>query len=200
MVDFDFMEHLINSCKTSIKKITLGFSCRRRIDGHRLETIFKTCEQLQKLAFFFKYDCKEYGDIRECQHSFQSEWWLDARRPPVYIQRHKNHCIMASVPCLHPFSFENDLYNWCLNKGDQNSPLVCFNNINNIHFINDIHQSISLEYLYFVDRVFPSSNQTLRFEFCDLQSVDVLLYMVNIFFCVLISFILIYYSSWMIHQ
>ncbi len=188
MVNFDFIEHLINSCKTSIKKLALGVCCNRSIDGHRLETIFKTCEQLEKLAFLFEYESK-YGDISVCQRSFRSEWWLDTRRPPVYIQRHNNNYIMASIPFLSSFRFKNNLYDWCFNKGGQKSSLVRFDNINDIHFINGIHQPISLEYLYFVDRTFPSSNQTLCFEFCDLQSVDVLLYMVNISFCILISFI-----------
>jgi hypothetical protein len=176
------IEQLIKSCKTSLKNIILNVHSIHSIDGYRLEEVFKSCEQLKNFVFLFELNNKKIN-INDCQRSFQSEWWLDARRPAVYIQDNDvDGIIITSMPCQYLFTFKNHLSNWYFNKGDQNSSFNRFNNINNIHFTNNVYQPISLEYLYSIDRIFTSSNQSLCFDFCDLKSVKILSYMVKIFF------------------
>jgi hypothetical protein len=188
-MDFNLFEQFINSYKTSLKYLMLGIHCLQTIDGYYLERIFKFCEQLEKLVFLFEYNDKKFN-IDDCQRSFQSEWWLDARRPSVYIQHNDTGSTkIATMPDQFPFTFENNLYNWYFNKGDQNSSFIRFTNINKIHFTNYTHQPISLEYLYSLDRIFTSSYQTLCFDFCDLESVDILFELVNIFLYVIMIFI-----------
>ncbi|CAF1463855.1 unnamed protein product, partial [Adineta steineri] len=114
-------------------------------------------------------------DVNACQYSFQSEWWLDIRRPVVYIQHNNTgNTIIASMPCHFSFAFKNNLYNWYFNKENQNSPHIRFTNINEIDITNNSNQLISLEYLYDIDRKFSSSNQCLRFDFCNLELVDII--------------------------
>ncbi|CAF4010844.1 unnamed protein product [Rotaria sordida] len=150
---FNQLEKVINSFKTSLKKLKLDVKCFDRIDGHRLEELFKSCEKLNKLAFFFECNRNSIAfNINDFQHSFQSEWWLDKCRPSVYIQH-------------------NDI------DGYEDLSFIRFPTINQIHFVNGSHRSISLEDLYFIDRVFTSPNQSLCFNYCDLKSVDILFYM-----------------------
>jgi hypothetical protein len=199
-MSFHVLEQVIDTCKTSLKKLMISVHCHEPIDGHHLEEIFKSCEKLNKLVFFFEYN-DEKVDIDDCRRSFENEWWFDARRPPVYIQHNKiDSTIIASMPSHYSFIFKNDLFNWYVNKGDQNSSFVRFTNLNKIHFTNNVHQPISLEYLYSIDRAFTSSNQRLCFNFCDLESVNILFELVNIFLYVIMILIWIYCSLWRIHQ
>ena len=171
------MEQLIDSYKSSLKKLVLDIRCRQSINGYQLESIFRSCQQLKKLQFFFR---NHIVNIEDCFNSFQSEWWLDIHRPAVYIQpSYNDDAIIASMPSFYPFTFQNGLYNWLINKGDQNSSFVRFNT-NQIHFTNKIHQSINLEFLYFIKRIFTSSNQSLYFHFCNLDTIDLLFYLVNL--------------------
>ncbi|CAF3647977.1 unnamed protein product [Adineta steineri] len=171
---FNLFKQLINSCQASLKNITVKIHCRELMDGHDLEQIFKSCEKLKKLAFFIVYQ-NVVIDVNACQYSFQSEWWLDIRRPVVYIQHNNTGVtIIASMPCHFSFAFKNNLYNWYFNKGNQNSSHIRFTNINEIDITNNINQLISLEYLYDIDRKFSSSNQCLHFNFCNLESVDII--------------------------
>jgi len=115
-MSFILLKQIINICKTSIKKLMLSVHCDEPIDGHHLEEIFKPCEKLEKLVFLFKYNHKKV-DIDDCRLSFESEWWLDARRPPVYIQHNEiGGTVIASIPSHYSFIFKNDLYNWYVNK------------------------------------------------------------------------------------
>jgi hypothetical protein len=181
MTDFNLLEQLIKSCKTSLKKLMLCVHCLYPIDGHHLEEVLKPCKQLEKLVFWFEYNNKRIN-IDDCQRSFQSEWWLASHLPSVYIQHNDDGgIIIASMPCQFSFTFKNNLDNWYFNKGSQNSSFVRFTNINTIHFTNDVYQPVSLEYLYSVDRIFTSSNQSLCFDFCDLKSADILFDLVSIF-------------------
>ncbi|CAF4332559.1 unnamed protein product, partial [Adineta steineri] len=78
------------------------------------------------------------------------------------------------MPCHFSFAFKNNLYNWYFNKENQNSSHIRFTNINEIDITNNSNQLISLEYLYDIDRKFSSSNQCLRFDFCNLELVDII--------------------------
>ncbi|CAF1139255.1 unnamed protein product [Rotaria sp. Silwood1] len=149
-MSFYQLEKVIHSFKTSLKKLKFSINCCDQIDGHCLEKLFKSCEKLNKFAFLLQ--CIDKVNRNDFQDSFQSEWWLDKCRPSVYIQHD-----------------DNDRY--------EDLSFVRFPTINKIHFVNDNHQSISLEYLYFINRVFTSSNQILCFNYCHLESVDILFYM-----------------------
>lgn len=81
-----------------------------------------------------------------------------------------------------PFHFKNNLSNWYFNKENQDSPFVRFNKTNIIHFTNDAHRPINLEYLYSIDRIFTSPNQSLYFNYCHLEGSAILFDMVNIYF------------------
>jgi hypothetical protein len=183
MTDFYILEQLIKSFQTFLRNLTLNVHSFHPIDGRRLEETFKSCQQLKKFAFFLELKTK-YFDINDCRHSFRSEWWLDERRPLVYFQHnHADSTIITSIPSQYPFTFKNSLDDWYVNKVDTNASLVPFDNINKIHLTNNVHQLITLKYLYSIDRIFTSSNQCLCFDFCDLDSVDILFYMVDFFFC-----------------
>jgi hypothetical protein len=178
LINLDLLKEFINSYKTSLEKLVLDVHCPESIDGYYLESIFKSCQQLKKLVFIF---LSRKIKVDSCLYSFQSEWWLDQHRPAVYIQpTDTNDTIIASMPCLHSFIFKNGLYNWDINKGDMNSSFVRFNS-DKIHFTNKTHQPISLEYLYSIHRIFTSSNQSLYFDFCKLETEGFLFDEVNIF-------------------
>jgi hypothetical protein len=178
LINLDLLKQFINSYKISLKKLILHVNCLAPIDGYYLESIFKSCEQLKKFMFFF---LNGKIDVDSCLYSFQSEWWLDKHRPAVYIQSNdKEDTIIASMPFYHSFIFKNGLYNWAVNKGDQNSSFYRFNN-DKIHFTNKIHQTINLKYLYSIHRIFTSSNQCLYFDFCNLETEDSVFELVNIF-------------------
>jgi hypothetical protein len=179
--NFDLLARLINNCKATLKKLTLGVHCVRPIDGYRLKAVFESCEKLENLVFFVR--CGGLvSNMNEYQYSFQSEWWLDARRPSVYIQHNSGaNIIFTSMPCQYSLAFKNNLYNWCFNKGDENSSSIRFPETNNIHFTNTVDQLITLEYLYVIDRVFTASNQRLQFDFCHLHYPEIILYMVRTF-------------------
>jgi hypothetical protein len=181
-MSFSLLEQLIHSCKTSLQNIKLDVSFSRPIGENQLGELFKSCEKLENLVFCFQI-INQKVNIDDCLRSFQSKWWLDTRRPAVYIQQTSgNNITIVSMPSKFPFCFKNNLSNWYFNKGNQDSSFVRFNKTNTIHFTNDVDHPINLAYLCYIDRIFTSSNQSLRFDYWDLEAVDTIFDMVNTYF------------------
>jgi hypothetical protein len=195
LINLNQLEQVLYSFQSSLKRLTLHSRCSTIIDGHRLESILKPYEQLEKFSFFMKFYNQKI-ETGVYLRSFQSKWWLDSSRPLIFVQHNdESHTIIATMPCYfsESYTFTSDRNKWYLNKGQLDSSHVRFTNINQLCFSNKNEQPLTLEFLYFVNGVFTLQNQTFRSNCCDLESVDTVFDIVSIFLDAINSFEIFYF-------
>ena len=162
----------------SLEKLVLDINSIDQIDGNILQSLCQPFQKLKRFHFFIESSIK---NTKECFESFENHWWMNEHRFPIYIQNNTiNGSIIASIPFLRSFDFENGLYNWFVNE-DLNSSRIQFNT-KQIHFMNKKSQKIDLKYLYFIDRIFSSFNQILSFDYPYLDTPDLLYQLVILLF------------------
>lgn len=159
----------------SLEKFILDVDCIDSIDGNLLQSLCQPFVRLKRFRFFIENPIK---NLEEYFQSFESQWW---RRFPVYIQKKTNNLsIVATIPVLRAFDFENGFYNWLIN-GDLHSPRIEFNS-KKIHFLNTKSQLIDLKDLDFIDRIFSSFDQVLSFNYPYLHTPDLVYQLVILLF------------------
>ncbi|CAF3673115.1 unnamed protein product [Rotaria socialis] len=174
-IHIDVIEWLIRCYQSSLEQVTLVISSADPfLDGYHLQKILEPCQKLKKLSFKFEFDEEDISvDINDLCRQFQSEWWLNALRAPVLILRdHNDHVFIGSIPLYFPVNmiFPTDLNLWRLNKGQLDSSMLRFTDLKSIHFYSNNKQAITFDLLRFIDRVFPSCNQTLTLNYWKFDS------------------------------
>ncbi|CAF4617935.1 unnamed protein product [Rotaria sp. Silwood1] len=109
-MNFDLIRQLIHCCHSSLQNITLIVYNIYGFNGQTLEKLFQI-----------------YIDMTEQLHQFQSDWWLDDCRPPVFVLTHsvKTHKLdlnfilrfLSSYNCAQRLILVHDLefeYNYNL--------------------------------------------------------------------------------------
>jgi len=175
-VSFESVEWLISYCKSSLKQFTLSSSDFNRIDGKRLEILLQPCRQLQKLAFDIEFDSDEFN-MMEILFQFQTDWWLDACRPPIFLHYNNSGCILiVTMPCtsLKYVKLEIDPNTWLLNKGQLDSSLIYFSKVTSINILNNSQQPVTLDLLRLIGHVFRSPDQCLKFTFWGFHQPQIL--------------------------
>ncbi|CAF1616161.1 unnamed protein product [Adineta ricciae] len=162
--DIRSIERLIDTYKSSLEFCSLNISLNEPISGSYLQqNIFEPCQNLNKFTFAFNYwqDDIEEADVL---YQFQSDWWLDTQRPPVLIFcGNLREVFIVSMPC-HLCDYlwlPTDPRDWLLNKGDFDSPDVCFTKQTHIRLINHHRQPITFELVNIIGRVFQAPKQQL---------------------------------------
>ncbi|CAF0966992.1 unnamed protein product [Didymodactylos carnosus] len=125
VANLNILEYILNSCKASLEKLTLSIDSLTPIHGYQLENLFKSCQKLKKFSFLIQSDGIK-TNVNDYEGSFQSDWWLDQCRSPVYIQCDQLTTMVATMPCRFSFPYKTNLNQWYLNKGDENSSFVRF--------------------------------------------------------------------------
>jgi hypothetical protein len=155
---------LINHFQGSLKRITLDLEQSLMIDGTKLEALLAPCTFLEDVSFISEFSKKQIN-ISNLVRSFQSQWWLDAQRPPVLLHETDFDRILAmSIPCsfsniLKNVQFSSDLNSWHLNRGTFESLINCSIKTKMIDLSGK--QPITLDFLRFVGRIFHSRKLTL---------------------------------------
>lgn len=157
-------KQIIERCQGSLRRISLDFGENLRIDGNILQELLMPLTSLQTISFISRLQMEKI-EIPRLLSSFQSQWWLDAQRPPVLIH-HTNtkETLIVSIPSsfvrvLKNFHFSTDLHSWHFNKGTLDTFTNGVIGVNNIYF--STKQPISLEFLQFARGVFHSPRQII---------------------------------------
>ncbi|CAF1591185.1 unnamed protein product [Rotaria magnacalcarata] len=174
-IHIDVIEWLIRCYQSSLEQVTLVISSSDAfIDGYHLQKILEPCQNLKKISFTFEFDGEDISvDINDLCRQFQSEWWLNALRAPVLVIRDQNDRVfIGSIPLYFPINmiFPTDLNLWRLNKGQLDSSMLRFTDLRSIHFYSNNEQAVTFDLLRFIDRVFPSCNQTLTLNYWKFDS------------------------------
>jgi hypothetical protein len=179
---FDRIEEVVERYQSSLERLTLNIGSCEVIDGRRLEKLLEPCLHLKKFSFINQCE-NEHIDMIDLLHSFQSDWWLDARRPPVLVQRDAiDYILIASMPCslsIYHYSL-CDLKEWYLSKEKLDSSLIRFTKADELYFQNT--SSVNLDFLYFIGRAFCSRSQCLTFTYWGLMSEHTLFEQVRFLF------------------
>lgn len=179
----DLFRQLIKCMETTLRNIQFSAKFQSPVVGTFLEEIFEPCANLNKLEFSISVKNRNHS-IDRCLESFRSHWWLDNRRPIVYLQSNDNKNIqIVSLPSRCTFGFNNDLLHWYFNKANLDSPLIQFSQVTEIVINNPADPPITLENLYTIDRIMLAKNQHLTIQNCQFDAADILIEIVNIFFC-----------------
>jgi hypothetical protein len=197
-IDYDYnpiflnsLQWLISYCQSSLKEFTLTSSDSSEIDGQDLETLLQSCQQLTKLAFAIKsanYDI----DIIEMLRQYQTDWWLDPCRPPVFLHDNQDYIRIVTMPCTLVYGIDIDIDSntWLLNKGQLDSPLICFKEATWIDIGNSYEQPVTLDFLRLIARIFPASPQKLIFSVWSFHHPEILYEQVSSY--VLANILLVY--------
>lgn len=175
---------LIDLYQSSLEHLTLEISLNNPVDGYHLQRILEPCQHLKKFSLAFNY-CHEETEQIDILHQFQSDWWLDSRRPPmlIFCDKHRETLIF-SMPCyLDDYIwFPIDPKDWLLNKGHLDSLDVRFTKQKCIRFANHNRQLITLDLVHIIGHVFRASEQELSILHWDFISPNVLLEQVSFLF------------------
>jgi hypothetical protein len=169
---FNDVRLLVGHCQASLRRITLDLGGDLMTDGRKLEALLVPYTSLENISFISQFSKKQIN-ISDLLYSFQSEWWLDNRRPSVLIHETDFDVILAvSIPCsfsniLKYFQFSTDVRSWHLNKGKFDSLLTGCMKTNKICFSSK--QPISLEFLQFAARIFYCQKQILACNYWGLM-------------------------------
>ena len=178
----DLIGRLIYRYQSSLERLILKISLNSRPDGYHLQQILEPCQRLQKIAFIFSYLNDEAEEI-DARQQFQSDWWLDSRRPPVLTFR-GSHCetYIVSMPCsLDDYIwFPIDSNDWLLNKNHLGSPDIHFTKQKSIRFSNTRHQLITLDLVHIIGHVFRTPKQELSIPHWRFISADLLIEQVSV--------------------
>jgi hypothetical protein len=197
-IDYDYnpiflnsLQWLISYCQSSLKEFTLTSSDSSEIDGQHLETLLQPCQQLTKLAFALKCENDDI-DIIEMLRQYQTDWWLDPCRPPVFLHDNKDYIRIVTMPCtlVYGIDMKIDSNMWLLNKGQLDSPLICFKKANWIDIGNSREQPVTLDFLRLIARIFPASPQNLIFNVWSFYHPEILYEQVSSY--VLANILLVY--------
>jgi hypothetical protein len=175
-VSLESIEWLIGYCQLSLKRFTLSSSDSNQIDGKRLETLLQPCQQLTKIAFDIQFDSNEIN-MMEILRQFQTDWWLDACRPPVFLHHNNNnHILIVTMPCisLKYVKLGVDLNMWLLNKGQLDSSLIYFSKVVSINILNNSQKPVTLDILRRIGHMFHSSYQHLNFTYWGFHQPQIL--------------------------
>ena len=174
---------LIDCYQYSLEHLTLEISLNNRPCGYYLQSILEPCRYLKKFKFAFNYYQEEAEDI-DALHEFQSDWWLDSRRPPVLIfcSNHSETWIV-SMPCyLDDYIwFPIDPKDWLVNKGQIDSSNICFTKQKSIRFSNSNRQLITHDLLHIIGHVFRALKQELSIPHWGFVSPDLIIEQVRFF-------------------
>jgi hypothetical protein len=194
---------LIGHCQAFLRRITLDLGRDLMIDGRNLEALLTSCKSLEDLSFISRFS-KKQSNISNLLCSFQSEWWLDTRRPSVLIHKaNVDNILVVSLPCsfsniLKHFQFSSDLNSWHLNKGKLDSLLIGSLKTNKICFSSK--QPISLDFLQCAARIFYSQKQILACQFWGLMFEQKVFEQVSFFHYIILLKdginLNMFYSSW----
>ena len=156
-------KQMIHRCQRTLRRISLDFGEDLIINGSVLEALLMPLTVLQTISFISRFEMKSIN-FANLFSSFQSQWWLDAQRPPVLIhQGNTNQFLVLSIPSSCPrilkdFHFSTDLRSWHFNKGTTDSFTNGEIQVNHIYFFTK--QSITPEFLKFTAGIFHSPRQT----------------------------------------
>jgi hypothetical protein len=181
--DIHWVGRLIGCYQSSLEYLTLEISLNNRVDGYQLERILEPCQRLQKLAFAFNYLSEETEEI-DALHQFQTDWWLDSHRPPVLVLcGNHRETLVVSMPCyLDDYLwFPVDPKDWLVNKGQLDSPNICFTKQKCIRFVNNNRHPITLDLVYIIGHVFRAPLQELSIPHWGFLSPDLLIKQVSFF-------------------
>ena len=172
-----FIGEIIQCCQTSLEHLSLEISLDSPMDISDLQRIFEPCEKLTKIHFAFNclLDDDEEVDILS---QFETDWWLDARRPAVLGFR-SGHCEIwiVSMPCHFDSYvwFPIDLNDWRINKGHLNSTGFYFTKQKSIRLACPHRQLLTPELLRLLGQVFRAPNQELSIPHASFVSPDLLI-------------------------
>ncbi|UJR16756.1 hypothetical protein I4U23_003656 [Adineta vaga] len=176
--DIQTIERIINHYQDSLEYLTPEISLNKSLDGYYLQGIFEPCQHLKQFSFAFNYWHDETEEISNILHQFQSNWWLDALRPPILIfcDNHRETSIF-SMPChLDDYIwFPSDPQDWLLNKGHISLFDVCFTKQKYLRFINHNRQPLTLDLVNIIGHIFRASQQELSILHCSFVSSNLLL-------------------------
>ncbi|CAF3603964.1 unnamed protein product [Rotaria sp. Silwood1] len=178
-MNFDLIRQLIHCCHSSLQNITLIVYNIYGFNGQTLEKLFQICKKLKKLTFLIEYyhDHKDI-DMTEQLHQFQSDWWLDDCRPPVFVyDDNYNYRVLASMPCsssLHSLTLSINPNMWPLNKGNFHSTKIYFSRMNSLYFINSNQQPVLLDFLHLISQVFCSCVEYMEFKYWGFECPHIL--------------------------
>jgi hypothetical protein len=177
-VSLNTLEWLLKSCQRHLKECTLMADQCDYIDGTQLERLLKPCQQLTKLVFKIEIVIDEEDRIvntSDILRQYRTDWWLDASRPPVFVERSPYGNIeVFSLPnsSMTSIRLPTDPKLWPLNKGPFNLPEVVFRKVTSIHLLDKNHMPISLEFVRLLEHVFPAVGQTLTCDYWEFLSAE----------------------------
>jgi hypothetical protein len=180
-VSLESIHWLISHCQSSLKQFTLSSSDSNQIGGKYLEILLQSCRQLTKIAFDIEFDSDDIN-MTEILPQFQTDWWLDACRPPVFLHHNSDDRIfIVTMPCtsLKYVTLGADPTMWLLNKGQLDSSLIYFSKVASINILNNNQQPITRDLLRFIGHIFRSSYQCLKFTFWGFDRPQILYEQVN---------------------
>lgn len=181
---FESIEWLISYCQSSLRQFTLESVYSDQINGKRLEKLLQPCRELRKLVFKIEFHIDEINMI-DMLNQFQTDWWLDPCRPPVFLHHNSNHRIyIVTMPCtsLQYIQLNINPNMWLLNKGQLDSSLIHFSKVSSISIKNNSQQPVTFDFLRLIGQMFRSSYYYLNFTFWDFDQSQKLYEQVS--FCV----------------
>jgi hypothetical protein len=169
------LEWLISHCRSSLKRFTLNAADSDQINGQILETLLQPCQQLTKLEFYLKPESHDI-DRMEILRQYQTDWWLDPCRPPVFLHDNGDYIFIVTMPCtmISRINLDINPNTWLLNKGQLDSSLICFKNVTFIGISNTEKEPVTLDFLRLVARMFPAPRQDLDFIFWGFHQSEIL--------------------------
>ena len=183
--DFTALKWIVKSCHSTIQDFQLTSEFSSAVDGRFLEELLSPCQRLKNLSFFIRTDHIAQTNTAEQLANFQSDWWLDERRPPVLVHCHReSFFIISSIPCIYKSNCVElpiDRYTWPINKGNVDSPLFYFTKINSVEISNNSQQPVTLDFLYFINRTFRADIEGLIFDYWGFSSPHTLFNQVSFY-------------------
>lgn len=170
------LEWLFKSCQTHLKECTINADNCDYIDGAQLERLLKPCQQLVKLAFKIETESGDGDRIvntSDILRQYRTDWWLDASRPPVFVERRSFGGIgILSLPdsSMESIKLSTNPRLWPLNKGPYDLPAVVFRKVTSIHLLDKYRMPISLDFVQLLEYMFPAAGQSLTCDYWEFAS------------------------------